>query len=160
MTANARSRTALSPSALTDRARRLDTEARILARYWPTVRLQDTSGGPHPGAVGTLTTQAGHTYTLFIDLARFPMVPPPAFVVRPALKDRDGLELRRYGVNASMHVLGGGDDGRVEICHHGEHCWTPRLTLHHVLLKLRVWLEAYEGHLRTGLPLDHWLGHQ
>jgi hypothetical protein len=154
-----RTRTALSKATLTHRDRRLAVEGAVLAKYWPTVRLQDCPDGPNPGAVGTLRTQNGNVYTVFLDLKRFPDVPPPAWVVAPKLLDADGDDLCDWGVSEPMHILGGSAKKGVQICHHGEHHWTTSLTLHHVLLKVRIWLEAYEGHLAHGLPIDHWLKH-
>ena len=78
---------------------------------------------------------------------------------RPLL-DADGVTLFSRGVSEQMHILGGNDSMGVKVCHHGEHRWTTAITLHHVLLKIRIWLEAYEGHLESGHPLDHWLKHQ
>jgi len=159
-TSDTQTRTALSKATLTHRGKRLAVEQAVLAKYWPMVHMQDCPSGPNPGVVGTLRTQNGNTYTIFVDLARFPNVPPPAWVVAPTLLDSNGSELTSWGVSEPMHILGGNATKGVQICHHGEHHWTTSLTLHHVLLKVRIWLEAYEGHLTHGLPIDHWLKHQ
>lgn len=155
-----RTRTALSRKTLTNRAKRLAVERQILARYWPRFVMQDCPDGPNPGLVGTMQTQSGTRYAAFVDLQRFPDVPPPVWIVAPRLLDADGVTLFSRGVSEQMHILGGNDSMGVKVCHHGEHRWTTAITLHHVLLKIRIWLEAYEGHLETGHPLDHWLKHQ
>ncbi|MGX7826047.1 hypothetical protein ACTG9Q_13230 [Actinokineospora sp. 24-640] len=59
---------------------------------------------------------------------------------------------------ASMHVLGG-KDLATKICHYRPSRWVPDNTLYLVALKGRVWLEAYDAHLRTGKPLDNFLRH-
>jgi hypothetical protein len=57
-----------------------------------------------------------------------------------------------------MHTI-----GRVgectKICHYRPSLWTPENTLYLVAMKGRIWLEGYEAHLRTGLPLDKFLRH-
>ena len=159
-TSDHQTRTALSQSSLSRRGPRLAVEGQILKRYWTTFRLQDCPDGPNPGAVGTMRTQNGNTYTVFLDLARFPEIPPPAWIVTPKLLDNKGDPLISRGVSEVMHILGGNDKKGVRVCHHGEHVWTPTLTLHHVLMKVRIWLEAYEGHLETGHHIDRWLKHQ
>lgn len=60
--------------------------------------------------------------------------------------------------SASMHVLGTREGG-TKICHFRSSRWVPENTLYLVALKGRIWLEAYEAHLRTGKPLDRFLRH-
>jgi hypothetical protein len=60
--------------------------------------------------------------------------------------------------SATMHVLGTRDGG-TKICHSRSSRWVPENTLYLVALKGRVWLEAYEAHLRTRKPLDRFLRH-
>lgn len=62
------------------------------------------------------------------------------------------------GVSASMHTLGT-RDGCVKICHYYHRRWSPESTFYEIFVKGRVWLEAYEGHRKTGKNLDYYLGH-
>ncbi len=57
-----------------------------------------------------------------------------------------------------MHTLGV-RDGSTLICHFKPSRWVPSNILYLVALKGRIWLEAYEGHLRTGNRLDNFLPH-
>lgn len=62
-------------------------------------------------------------------------------------------------MSASMHTLAP-VEGRVAVCHYRPDRWDERKTLYLVLLKVRLWLEALEGHRRTGKPMDDFLPHQ
>lgn len=72
------------------------------------------------------------------------------------LRDHRGKKLK--DPSASMHTLGLRDDC-TKICHFKESLWIPNNTLYLVAMKGRIWLEAYEGHLRTGRALDSFLPH-
>ena len=47
--------------------------------------------------------------------------------------------------------------GYLRICRYHSSQWTDRSSLYEVVIKGRVWLEAYEGHIRTGRPMNHFL---
>ena len=64
--------------------------------------------------------------------------------------------LPNWEVSATNHTLGK-RDGFLKICHYHKSKWTDRSSLYEVIMKGRVWLEAYEGHLRTGKPMDYFL---
>jgi hypothetical protein len=49
-------------------------------------------------------------------------------------------------------------DGFLRICHYRASRWSSDNTLYQVFMKGRLWLEAYEAHLRTSQPLDDFLG--
>lgn len=61
--------------------------------------------------------------------------------------------------SGSMHTLQA-IDGCVQICHYRSSNWSPRITLYKVILKGRIWLEAYEIYLKTGNDIDTYLPHQ
>ena len=48
-------------------------------------------------------------------------------------------------------------EGYLRIRHCDERDWTCENTLYQVLVKGLLWLEAYEGHLRTGNSIDSFL---
>ena len=57
----------------------------------------------------------------------------------------------------SMHTLTG-ENGCVRVCHYGYEDWAPnRITLYQIIIKVRIWLEMYEWHLKTGKTLDEFL---
>ena len=57
-----------------------------------------------------------------------------------------------------MHVINS-VDGCTGLCHFRSNLWESSFSLHMVAMKGRIWLEAYEGYLRTGDAIDHWLPH-
>ena len=61
-----------------------------------------------------------------------------------------------WDTSSSTHTLGR-RDGFLKICHYHDQKWTDRSSLYEVFMKGRVWLEAYEGHLRTGNGMDYYL---
>ena len=63
----------------------------------------------------------------------------------------------RWGADGDKHTLGYRDNF-LQICHYRESCWTDRSTLYEVVMKGRIWLEAYEAHLKTGKCMSTFLG--
>ncbi len=108
-----------------------------------------------------LRTNTGKTYRLKIVLEDFPYSKPDVYVIYPqGLRDYNGRQLSSYGVSASMHLLQPDAQGNIQLCHYSDAVWASNVTLYKVALKCLVWLNAYDGHLRTGEPLDYYLKHQ
>ncbi len=108
-----------------------------------------------------LRTGTGRTYRLKIVLGDFPYSPPDVYVTYPkGLRDYDGKLLADYGVSLEMHLLTPDDDDHIQLCHYSDRVWHSGVTLYKVALKCLVWLTAYDGHLRTGQPIDYFLKHQ
>ena len=148
--------TSITPQA----AERLRKEQRLLQAYFPTFRIQLPDDPARAGAVGTMTTNAGNEYGLWIPLGEFPNEPPEMFVVAPKnLRNRRRRRLAKIGPSAAMHLLGPDAHGHPQICHHNDSSWTPNITLYKVAMKGRLWLEAYEMHKATGKDIDHYLPH-
>jgi hypothetical protein len=61
-----------------------------------------------------------------------------------------------WGVDGDKHTLGN-RDGFLKICHCRPSSWTSSSTLYDVVMKGRLWLEAYEGYLMTGKDLSTFL---
>ena len=102
-------------------------------------------------------TNSGKVYTIKIELSDFPNNVPDAYITNPKpLLTRSGESM--LGASGSMHTLHG-KDGCVKVCHYGPQQWTPTVLLYKVVIKIRVWLEVYEEHLRTGKPIDYCLTH-
>ena len=71
-------------------------------------------------------------------------------------KRKDGSLLN--GTSGEQHTLAA-HDGLTEICHFNSSQWMSQNTLYQILMKGRLWLEAYEIHLQTGEDLEKYLPH-
>lgn len=138
--------------------RRLGREKEIIDSYFPGFgwyRHHDETF-----VEGPLTTNSRCRYALRVIIPQdYPSSVPAAFVTNPVLLDSRGRELADRGPSDTMHLLEslGNWTG---ICHHHPARWNANTTLYKVILKVRVWLEAYESHLRTGKNIDTLLTHQ
>lgn len=101
-------------------------------------------------------TNSKNIYTLRVDLDQFPESIPKVFVTK-MLKSKFGKDLN--SPSHEMHTLSS-EHGYTRICHYGNSSWAPNVALNKVYLKCRVWLEAYEAHLKTGENLCDYLGTQ
>lgn len=108
-----------------------------------------------PSLIVGQQTNSGKIYTLKIDLSDFPNTDPVAIIIDPKpLRTKTGepmLEPSHY-----MHTLSS-INGYTRICHYGPQNWSANVSLYKVIIKIRIWLEAYETHLKTGEPLSHYL---
>lgn len=133
--------------------KRLTTEARILAKYFPTFAVQT-------GVVtGTLTSNSETTYGIRLDTPSFPEKMPSVYVTSPVLYTHDGRRLSQLEPSGRMHILNPDPAGNPQICHWHPRLWATDVTLYQVIMKARVWLEAWEQHRLTGQPLDRYLPH-
>lgn len=107
-----------------------------------------------------LRTNGGTQYAVrFVLPESYPDDCPSALVTHPVpLVNRRGRSLATIGASASMHVLDG-EGPYTSICHYHPARWGADRTLYEVAIKSRLWLEAYEIHLRTGEPIDTYLAH-
>lgn len=101
-------------------------------------------------------TNNGHFYTLHFDLRGFPESSPKVFVTK-MLKNSSGDDMS--GASGSMHTLPS-EGGWTRICHYGQNAWTPYVSLFKVYVKCCLWLNMYEQHLLTGMPIEFYLNHQ
>jgi len=100
-------------------------------------------------------TNSEKVYTIKIDLSKFPEEVPDAFITNPKpLKTYTGEAM--LTASHIMHTLPG-IDGCTKVCHYGPQHWHPNVSLYKVIVKIRIWLEAYETHLKTGEPLSNYL---
>lgn len=137
---------------------RISLEMRTLVPYFPEFRWYRWEGSTF--TEGPLRTNRGVEYAIRVTLpADFPSHIPCAQITTPRpLRDFSGRHLTNLGSSTSMHLLEPHDDLPV-ICHHRPATWGPHLTVYQVVMKARLWLEAYQMHLATGRPIDTWLGH-
>lgn len=102
-----------------------------------------------------LQTNSRKVYTVRIDLVNYPYDVPKVFITSPKpLLDRSGRSM--LNASHSMHTLQG-ENGCTRVCHYGASQWHPGVYLYQVVVKVRIWLEVYETHLKTGQPLDRYL---
>ena len=105
---------------------------------------------------GTTASNSGRSYDLWIPISHdCPDGRPPLYVVRPnPLPRAGGGTVNSLGLSHAMHTLEPNSQQMVQICHWRRNRWHAGITLHKVLLKGLIWLEAYEQHLATGKPVN------
>lgn len=135
---------------------RLQFETTILERYFPRkFKFENLNLSNEILDVG-IKTQSGKIYRLNIKLKTdYPNSLPEVYVIFPLpLRKFDGSRIQ--GASHEMHTLSN-DGDKIQICHFKPENWNPNQSLYKIILKVRIWLEAYEGHLRTGNPIDDYL---
>ena len=136
-------------------------------RYYNENMILDHYLGPKAysfGGIGTsrpflkagVRTNNGKVYVLYYDLSTFPSTKPKVYVTQ-MLRTKKG-ELMD-SPSAYNHTLTSWNNW-TQLCHYSDDQWTPDITLWHVYLKCRVWLEVYQTHLRTGRDIGGILNHQ
>lgn len=130
---------------------RLKDEFYLLSQAFSTKQFKLTSGS----LTIALQTNSKRIYTVKIDLVNHPYEVPKVFIINPKpLLDCSGRPM--LGASHPMHTLMS-ENGYTRICHYGASQWHPGVYLYQVVVKVRVWLEVYETHLKTGYPLDKYL---
>ena len=134
---------------------RLLFETAILKRYFANRFLFSEVDGEEVLLVG-VKSQAGKIYQIKIELSElYPLEMPNAFIVYPkGLKNFKGKRLPEF--SHQMHILENDSKG-VQICHFLPGNWNPNQSLYKVILKVKIWIEAYEGHLKNGKPINDYL---
>ncbi|CAB4042549.1 Hypothetical predicted protein, partial [Paramuricea clavata] len=115
---------------------RLATEKSELNRYFPgCVKWINPTGDTKVEV--TLRTNNDNRYTLRIYIENFPNSVPEMVVVSSP------KPMPNWGSSSTTHTLSK-RDGCLKICHYHSSRWTDRISLYEVVMKGRVWLEAYE----------------
>ncbi len=98
-------------------------------------------------------TNSKKVYTIKVFYgSNFPNERPRVYITNPkVLLMRNGQPMPE--LSRSMHTLNKSTDGYLQVCHYGAIDWHPGVSLYQVIVKVRVWLEMYEAHLKTGHPL-------
>jgi hypothetical protein len=143
----------------TEQQNRLNKEWEVIQRYFP--QFQFGYSGVHLCLEGEMTTNRKATYQVRLYVPNdFPNSVPEVVITWPnPVTDFHGRSLTVYQYNAAMHLLSP-KDGYPRICTYKSTHWNPNRTFYNVLIKVRVWLEALDGHKATGQPLDTYLPHQ
>jgi len=127
-------------------------EQQIIAKQFSAFLWQRQGEGAR--IEGAILTSAGQSYEVRVLVpAAFPYTHPQVFVVSPI----QGRGASLTGVSHAMHTLTPDLENHPQICLYNDRNWNPALTLHHVLIKAAVWLEAFEQHRRTGRPINDFL---
>ena len=137
---------------------RLTAERKILQRYFPAARWLDPHDAANTRVEIDMPTNARNRYRLHLLVpSDYPSSQPDLLVVHPSPLRARGYDL--LDISGGMHTLSPlySHPQCVRICHYRG--WDPNKTLYLVLMKARLWLEAYEAHLRHGNPIDAYLGH-
>lgn len=130
---------------------RLKDEFYLLSQAFPPKQFRLSSNS----LMIALQTNSKKVYTVKIELDNYPYNVPKVFITNPKpLYDRSRNAM--LGASHPMHTLPG-ENGCTRICHYGFTQWHPGVYLYQVVVKVRVWLEVYETHLKTGHPLDRYL---
>ena len=102
-----------------------------------------------------MNTNDNTKYVLQILLPEdFPYSSPTLCVISPRLELRNGEYFPES--STSLHTLIN-IDGHTTICHFHPQFWTQDNTLYQVIMKGRLWLEAYSLYHRTGKTMDKYL---
>jgi hypothetical protein len=150
------------PSAWTgEQQQRLQYERQILMKYFPQFTWLEPRTPGKTRLEGYLKANSGKQYKLRLTIPLdIPNSVPSLLLISPApLYDHKGVSMVEYDTSAEMHMLSP-EEGYIKICHYRPSNWHPNITFYHVLMKARLWIEAYEGHKATGRPLDYYLKHQ
>ena len=137
-----------------EQRRRLAFERRLLERKMPQFRFYDLTGNTY--IAGHARTNSGRSYGVRVELPPdYPFDEPSLFITSPRRLPTDcGGSVNDEGTSHAFHTHDN-NGGYVRICHTGS--WDASRTCIQVLTKVHLWLEAYEGHLRTGRDLANFL---
>jgi hypothetical protein len=130
-------------------------ETAVLNRYFANRFLFTLDRRKEVLLVG-VKSQAGNVYQIMIELSEiYPLEMPNAFIVYPkGLKNFKGKRLPAF--SHEMHILENDAKG-VQICHFVPRNWNPNQSLYKVVLKVKIWIESYEGYLKNGKPINNYL---
>ena len=115
----------------------------------------------HTYVFGNFQTNCDNKYGVRVEIpSGFPDQCPKAYITSPnPLWGYRGTEtIQSYGVSHDMHTLSTHEAGWVQVCHFKSERWNASYTVYKVLIKVRLWLEAYEGHRSTGRIINNFLG--
>lgn len=138
---------------------RLNKEGDILKKYFP--NFQFKYYGTQLCIEGWIYTNKKNAYHVRLYVPYdLPNSIPEVVITSPSpVTDAWGKNLVEYSYSATMHLLTP-RDGCPKICTYKSTHWNPNRTFYNVIIKVRIWLEALDGHKSTGKPLDSYLPHQ
>jgi hypothetical protein len=110
---------------------------------------------------GTHRTSSANAYEIWSPIpSGYPSSRPRIYVRKPNPLRGYSYEMtiNAYDVSHNMHTLSNGPNGEVQICHWRDERWHSGITLNKVMIKVVLWLEAYEQHLSSGDPITNFVG--
>lgn len=143
----------------TEQNNRLIKEKEILQKYFPS--FQYKYYGDILCLEGWMYTNKKNAYQIRLYVpSDVPNSVPDVVIISPfPTTDYWGRNLTVYANSATMHLLSPRDNCP-KICTYKSTYWNPNRTFYNVLIKVRLWLEALDGHKATGKDLDKYLPHQ
>ena len=136
---------------------RLNLENQILKRDGMSQYLiKYYSQGNFHFIYGDYISSSKINYTIWCKLPiNYPDTCPSVYIHRPnPLIAHGGIQVNSYGVSHEMHTLEPSSDGEVQICHWRQSRWHSGITFNKVMLKVMLWVEAFEQHLSTGQTIN------
>lgn len=110
---------------------------------------------------GVHKTNGGNSYTIWSPIpVLYPNRRPPVYVTEPnpLWGFQYQKQINSYGLSHDMHTLENGQNGEVQICHWRDDRWHSGITLNKVMIKVVLWLEAYEQYLASGTTIREFVG--
>ena len=133
--------------------KRLQFEQKIVARHYPEFHLHFLLNETYFAGSYTTTTSGKH-YVIRLDIPIFyPDEMPRLYVINPQTLWENGYKgkINDVGISHSYHTNENGHGGCVQICH--TYSWDASHSCLEVLLKAKLWLEAYDKHFKTGMTI-------
>ena len=133
---------------------RLNYEARVLKENHPRCEFEWKDDR---GIVRIWHHVDGSLYRLRLEIpGTYPDEKPKVYVEYPVpLKSYwPDRTIAQIGANHNYHILSTSSAGEVQICHFPDNVWDASKSIHLVVLKAKLWLEAYATHhLKTSQPI-------
>lgn len=138
---------------------RLMFEKQIMDRLFPQFEVKSPLMDTY--WIGEMKTNSGKQYTIRINIpAQYPEQAPDICIVAPSsLYTYTGKKLQDMGCSHEMHTFTP-ENGYVKMCLFRTEYWSAEYTLTSCLRKARIWLEAYDEHLKSGKKMCDILGTQ
>jgi len=139
--------------------KRLYREKIWIDQYFPSFKVHDPTNNTY--WLGWLTTNAERKYEIHVQLtADYPDQAPRLYITSPfPLFTHQGTDLADIGTSHKMHTYEP-RNGYVQMCLFRSESWSADYTIFKCLKKARIWLEAYDEHLRCGIDMCDLLGTQ
>ncbi len=138
---------------------RLNKEWEIIQKYFPNFAFKNYNTQLCIEGWMYTNKKSGYCLRLYVPSDLPNSVPDVVITFPNPVTDYWGKSLTTYGYSGIMHLLAP-RDGYPKICTYKSTYWNPNRTFYNVLMKVRIWLEALDGHKTTGKSLDNYLTHQ
>jgi ubiquitin-protein ligase len=136
---------------------RLQIEKQVLDNYFPNFKWINPSDANKTTVEGYLRANTKMFYKIRIYIpADFPNSLPD-LVVMENLVGFKGKNMKKG--SAAMHIYNP-RDGYIKICYDKSEAWTPNKSIYSIVIKGRIWLEAFEAHKKSGNDIDYYLKHK